>query len=329
MDELHQFVPNVHFELIPIKDLVSNQNYQRNLSLGHVKRTVAHFDPYQINPVKVSRRNGINYVFDGQHTIEIVATASESRETPVWCMVYDDLEYTEEADIFANQKKYVKPLLPYEIFMANVEAGNEKQLLIKGLVESYHLTIGSTKLPGTICAVSTLENIHDKYGFHALERVLRLCIGTWEGDVNSLSGNMLNGVARLISAYGDEIKDDVFRDKVGHFSAKEISRIAKDRRAGSLGFSEAMLIAYNKKMRNPLKWTTLYADSAIPHDVIEAVDAEDEYEDDESMLTDALPSETEDDLLTESVHDQLEELQDTEEPQEPFAIPAPPLVFSA
>lgn len=107
MDELHQFVPNVHFELIPIKDLVSNQNYQRNLSLGHVKRTVAHFDPYQINPVKVSRRNGINYVFDGQHTIEIVATASESRETPVWCMVYDDLEYTEEADIFANQKKYV------------------------------------------------------------------------------------------------------------------------------------------------------------------------------------------------------------------------------
>ena len=285
MDEYSQFVPNVHFELIPIKDLVSNQNYQRNLSLGHVKRTVEHFDPYQINPVKVSRRNGINYVFDGQHTIEIVATASESRETPVWCMVYDDLEYAEEADIFANQKKYVKPLLPYEIFMANIEAGNEKQLLIKELVESYHLSISSTKLPGCICAVSTLESIHDKYGFHALDRVLRLCIGTWEGDVNSLSGNMLNGVARLINAYGDEIKDDVFRDKVGHFSAKEISRIAKDRRAGSLGYSEAMLIAYNKKMRNPLKWSTLYADSSIPHDLIESTDPEDdEYADDETVL---------------------------------------------
>lgn len=27
-----QYVPNVHFEQIPIKNLVSNQEYQRNLS---------------------------------------------------------------------------------------------------------------------------------------------------------------------------------------------------------------------------------------------------------------------------------------------------------
>ena len=99
------------------------------------------FDLYQINPVKVSRRNGINYVFNGQHTIEIVALVSGSRETPVWCMVYDDLVYEHEADIFANQMKYVKPLLPYEIFMANIEAGNDKQLIIRDLVESYDLSI--------------------------------------------------------------------------------------------------------------------------------------------------------------------------------------------
>ena len=36
-------------------------------------------------------------------------------------MVYDDLVYEHEADIFANQMKYVKPPLPYEIFMANIE----------------------------------------------------------------------------------------------------------------------------------------------------------------------------------------------------------------
>lgn len=33
-------------------------------------------------------------------------------------MIYDDLEYTHEADIFANQQKYVKPLTPYDIFAA-------------------------------------------------------------------------------------------------------------------------------------------------------------------------------------------------------------------
>ena len=57
-----QYVPKVHFEQIPIRNLVSNQEYQRNLSRNHVQRAAANFDLYQINPVKVSRRNGINYV---------------------------------------------------------------------------------------------------------------------------------------------------------------------------------------------------------------------------------------------------------------------------
>ena len=129
MNDLQQFVPNVHFEQIAIKNLVSNQEYQRNLSYKHVEKAAANFDLYQINPVKVSRRDGINYVFNGQHTIEIIALVSGSRETPVWCMIYDDLVYNQEADIFANQNKYTKPLLPYEIFMANIEAGNDKQLI--------------------------------------------------------------------------------------------------------------------------------------------------------------------------------------------------------
>ena len=106
-----EYVPDVHFELIPIRNLVSNQEYQRNLSTTHVLKTANNFDLFQLNPVKVSRRDGINYVFNGQHTAEIIAMVSGSRETPVWCMIYDDLEYTEEADIFANQMKNVKRLL--------------------------------------------------------------------------------------------------------------------------------------------------------------------------------------------------------------------------
>ena len=90
---------------------------------------------------------------------------SGSRETPVWCMIYEDLEYEAEADIFANQMKYVKPLAPYEIFMANIEAGNDKQLIIRDLVESYGLCLTRTSTPGGICAISTLEKIHDRFGY--------------------------------------------------------------------------------------------------------------------------------------------------------------------
>ena len=258
MEGLEQFVPKVHFEQILIKNLVSNQEYQRNLSASHVRRAAMNFDLYQINPVKVSRRNGINYVFNGQHTIEIVALVSGSRETPVWCMVYDDLAYEHEANIFANQLKYTKPLLPYEIFMANVEAGNDKQLIIKDLVESYGLTISNKRSGRGICAIATIESIFDKYGFHTLDRVLRLCIGTWEGDTNSFSSNMLNGIARLVFIYGNQMKDDIFKEKVGVLSVRELGRIAVDRHTGSLGYAEAMLIYYNKKMKFGLQRGSLY-----------------------------------------------------------------------
>ena len=259
MSDYNEFVPNVHFEQIPIKNLVSNQEYQRNLSISHIRRTIEKFDLYQINPIKVSRREGINYVFNGQHTIEIIATVSGSREVPVWCMIYDDLEYKHEADIFANQQECQKPLSPYEIFMANVEAGNNDQLLIKSLVESYNMRLSQVKATCSICAIGCLEHIYHKYGFHVLDRTLRLSIGTWEGDYYSLSANMLKGIAFLIVAFGDSLKDDTFKEKVGVFSAKDIGRVAKERKAGSLGYAEAMLITYNKKMKAALQWQRLYA----------------------------------------------------------------------
>ena len=257
--KLSEFVPRVHFELVPIKDLVSNQDYQRSLSMLHVRKAVENFDLNQINPIKVSRRNGINYVFNGQHTAEIVAMVSGSRETPVWCMIYDDLEYAEEADIFANQMKNVKALLPIEIFNANCEAGNSKELMIKGLVESYNLKISGSTNPGCISAVSSLERIYDKYGYDMLDRVLKLLIMTWEGEQKSFSANMMNGLARLLSVYGDKIKEDIFKEKLGEISLKEITRTARERRTGSLGYAEAMLVFYNKKLKAPLHWNTLYS----------------------------------------------------------------------
>ena len=250
MDDYSEFVPQVHFEQIPIKNLVSNQDYQRGLSLPHIQKAADNFDLYQINPVKVSRRDGVNYVFNGQHTIEIVALVSGSRETPVWCMIYDDLSYTHEADIFANQMKFVRSLRPIEIFEANIEAENEDQLLIKKLVESYGLKISKYKAMGNITAVSALEQIYNKYGIHVLNRTLRLCVATWEGDPLSVSANMLRAVTKLIVTYKDSLDDDIFKERLGEISPKVLSRTAKERGFGSTGYAEVLVITYNGKRKN-------------------------------------------------------------------------------
>lgn len=269
MQDFSLFVPNVHFELIPIKNLVSNQDYQRNLSEHHIARAAENFDLYQINPVKVSRREGKNYVFNGQHTIEIVALVSGSRDTPVWCMVYDDLSYQHEADIFANQMKFVKPLKPAEVFAANVEAGSDVQLMIKSLVESYGLRIAAsnTKADGKcICAISALEKIMVNHGYHVLDRVLRLIIGIWEGEKSSFSANMLNAMAKLVTTYGDSLNDELLKEKLSVLSIKSLIRMGRERRPGALGLAEVMVITYNGKKKNSqnyLNMKSLYDSSVI------------------------------------------------------------------
>lgn len=272
MNNYYEFVPNVHFEQIPIKNLVSNQEYQRNLSLHHIDMAAKNFDLYQINPVKVSRRDGINYVFNGQHTIEIVAQVSGSRETPVWCMIYDDLCYEEEADIFANQMKYVKPLTPYEIFLANIEAGNDQQLIIKELVESHGLVLSNKKAPNNIAAITTIENIYEKYGYQVLSNVLRVVIATWEGECYSLSSNVLNAIAKIIITYGDSFDEEIFKARLGEIPIKQVLRVGKERGGGALGVAEAMVLAYNGKKKsdiNKLPIQKMYAKNELEAALIE------------------------------------------------------------
>lgn len=303
MTDFSYFVPNVHFEQIPIKNLVSNQDYQRNLSRAHINNAAKHFDIYQINPVKVSRRDGINYVFNGQHTIEIVALVSGSRDTPVWCMIYDDLCYEHEADIFANQMKYVKALSPYEIFMANIEAGNDDQLMIKGLVESYNLKLSPTKNPGCICAVSSLEMIFTKYGYHCLNRVLRLIIGAWEGDENSFSANIMKAVAKLVVVYRDMLDDELFKEKLGAISIKALTRTAKERRSGSLGYAEVMVLEYNGKKKTTasrLPINMLYSKNLTSLDPILGDDETYEVNDDDLAAHDNASDAEADPLTTDT-----------------------------
>ena len=51
---------------------------------------------------------------------------------------------------------------------------------------------------------------------------------------------------------------DVFIDRLGRISAKEITRMAKERRNGSLGYAETMLQIYNKRAKHRLDYSNLY-----------------------------------------------------------------------
>ena len=84
--------------------------------------------------------------------------------------------------------------------------------------------------------------------------------------MNSLSANMLNGIARLVYTFGDALKDETFKEKVGEMSVKLLSRTAKERRPGSMGYAEAMLLAYNRKCKYTLRMTKLHSGKVAAED---------------------------------------------------------------
>lgn len=89
-------------------------------------------------------------------------------------------------------------------------------------------------------------------------RKMRRTLSAGALQPRSVPQDRLHAVSSFLNAYGDAVKDDVFKEKLGRISIKELSRTAKDRRSSSLGFAEALLIGYNKKCRNPLPWDKLY-----------------------------------------------------------------------
>ena len=62
----------------------------------------------------------------------------------------------------------------------------------------------------------------------------------------------------MVSVYGDQLKEEIFKEHVGKVTAKTISRTAKDRRPGTLGYAEAMVMAYNAKNKYRLQMQKLY-----------------------------------------------------------------------
>ena len=98
--------------------------------------------------------------------------------------------------------------------------------------------------------------------YHTLDATLRLTLATWESETNSLSANSLKAIAKIITVYGDALREDIFKEHVGRVSVKSIIRNAKERRPGVLGYAEAMLIAYNNKNKYRLPMRKLYGNQS-------------------------------------------------------------------
>jgi hypothetical protein len=209
MDNNSNIMPegaNSTYKLIPVEKLKIDK-YQRLLNQTLGGQIAAAFSFNKVGVITVSYREGIYNVIDGQHR---VYGATLAKVPALMCQIYNDLTYQQEAKLFNDLNGIRKKITAYDIYNADIEAGNAETLEIKKCVVSNGFKIDRSKGDGVIISLSRLHTIYKTDGYNHLDNTLKCIKDIWEGIGSSLTGKMLMGMSTFLTTYGSKINRATF-----------------------------------------------------------------------------------------------------------------------
>ena len=196
----HEMVINSKFLEVP------RSYYQRHLNASRVKRIAAEFDERIANAPKVSYRDGHYYVFDGQHTIAARKLLNNNSDLNIVCKVYSGLTEQEEALLFAQQTGFASKPTPSNRLRALLYAGELEALAFNEATQSagFGLSFNQSHAKWKIACIATAFGEYRQHGERIYTEALRVLAEAWEGDIDSLRSEVLQGVVRFIAMYDHE-----------------------------------------------------------------------------------------------------------------------------
>lgn len=196
----HEMVINSKFLEVP------RSYYQRHLNANRVKRIAAEFDERIANAPKVSYRNGHYYVFDGQHTIAALKLRNNNCDLDILCKVYTGLTEQEEALLFAQQTGISAPLTAGAKLRAKIHGGDPEAIAFLSATQraGFGLSFNQSHAKWKIACIATAFGEYRQHGERIYTDALRVLAEAWEGDIDSLRSEVLQGVVRFVALYDHE-----------------------------------------------------------------------------------------------------------------------------
>ena len=150
-------VGNKVFVIVPVEDLHIDESYQRPVQ-SHVKTIAQEWDDMKCDPLKINyRADGNLYVWDGQHRLVALRIMGVDY---VLCVITVGLTQEQEAALFGCQGNGIKKPDPYDIFKANVCAGEEIDTAIKYMCDDYDLQVNrNNKKAGNLSCLTLARDI--------------------------------------------------------------------------------------------------------------------------------------------------------------------------
>lgn len=227
--------------------------YQRELDNKRVDAIVREFNGDLFNEPKVSYRDGIYWVFNGQHSIAAWRKYHGGEDKIVVCKVYKGMTWLEECDAFMKQNGISKDPTTNQKLRA---AYNSKDPDVVDMVDratlcGFIVDFVNSKTPTRIVATNTLFRSYKTLGAEAYYDMLLAIKEAWYGDIDAISQQVLTGMTGVYKPYYGHAPfnhNDLVKS-LKRISPSEIIRNGKQFRNRTNTYAREIIAAYNKGKR--------------------------------------------------------------------------------
>lgn len=245
--------------------------YQRGPQESHIRTLARTWRDDSIGVIHVSyHRPGRYAIVDGQQRIEaykrvLVKRGLNPAAETVWCQVYFDLTYADEARLYVDLNK-VKNQSALQRFKGRVEARERAAVDITQVVESFGLAVakpkngvGGRETAGTISAIVAVERVYKSGGRDMLSAVLSILHAAYGQERQAYEAGMLDGLDYFLLRWQVDplykrrhLVDSLSRTPVGQLDAAHKTNMLGGQCSSTEAWGRAFLLLYNKGLRNKM-----------------------------------------------------------------------------
>jgi len=243
-----------HDEKISVALLHSGLVYQRKVTdMKRVKYMAEHWDEKLFSNPRVSFRNGMYNVIDGQHTIAAYKMRfGENAE--IWCKVACNLTPEEESKWFYDLEKGRISQTSNTLYNSRLLA---KDPIILSLVSDLKQAglMMKINIPNGKCVISALKTIEDIYNnMNSVDFIscFKLLHDTWNGEQCSLKEPFLKGMVKFYNTYKGEFDSNRFKKSLSKVNPKDIKSKADSdvyMKDESIKYARVFVEHYNFKLK--------------------------------------------------------------------------------
>ena len=240
---------------INTKLLFVDQLYQREVDKARVAQMNKQYRAELVNAIKVSYRDGKFWIFDGQHTAELLKLRNRGRDLPVECKVFYGLTWLDECELFLLQNGVSRSVSMSDRFKARFNRGDKDVVAMVNIAEKLGIRVDFTKSKGDnrICALTTLNRVYNSLGDDDYAEMLSIIKDAWDGEAVSYSAEILKGMFIFYSTYKGQYNKKRLLTQLGKVSPSVIIREGKASTApGFSKYARQILNAYNYQTKNKL-----------------------------------------------------------------------------